>query len=121
VTVISDKWKKAFELIQNAEQASDSSSFSSAEMSIALGALHLVQPFNWNQWPEPVPSREDVEDLSLLQCIKQVTRIVRADRTNEGVLWGAAHTGLLSGLCTTAQRLSAGQRIPSLQELGHSQ
>ena len=82
-----------------------------------LGAVHLIQPFNWNEWGEPFPVEEEIANLSLEDCIRQVTRIARADRTQEGILWLTIRSGVMARICTVAQQKSKGARIPSLAKL----
>jgi len=82
-----------------------------------LGSVHLIQPFNWTAWNMPFPDPEEIPSLSLVDCIKQITRLARADRTNEGVLWGALRSGTLEALCRNAYERSGGQAVGLLSDL----
>jgi hypothetical protein len=68
----------------------------------------MIQPFNWNAWEAPLPALHEIWGLSADDCVKYVTRLSRADRTNEGVLWGALQGGALTLFCTVARLRCAG-------------
>jgi hypothetical protein len=91
-----------------------------AKLNSMLGSVGLVQPFNWNKWNAPRIEFHEMWFLTLEDCIKFVTRIVRADRTSEGILWGALHAGALTILCTVAHERAAGEPIPSVKDLTNS-
>ena len=84
------------------------------ELTMVLGRLHLVQPFNWRQWNVPAPSRAEIETLALGDCVRHITRIVRADRVEQGLLMAAARSGDLRALCERARQLSSGRRVPNV-------
>lgn len=86
------------------------SDFPVAQLNSLLGSVGLVQPFNWNAWKVPVPEIHEIWKLSEDDCVRHVTRFVRADRTNEGVLRGSLRSGVLPALCLVAFAHSGGDR-----------
>jgi hypothetical protein len=58
-----------------------------------------------------------VWQLNIYECIQHITRLVRADRTYEGVLYGALRSGLLPALCLVAFQRTEGKRAPVLGEV----
>ena len=91
--------------------------FQVGKLNSLLGSVNLIQPFDWMSWSATFPSTEEIASLSLLDCVKQVTRLSRADRTHEGILWGALRAGALEALCLAAYKQSGGRLIGSLREL----
>lgn len=91
------------------------SELDAGQLSSLLGGVGLVQPFNWNAWKEPSPEIHELWMLSESDCIRHVTRIVRAERFNEGVLRGAVKSGRLSVLCTVALGHTRGAKISLLE------
>lgn len=85
-----------------------------AHLNVKIGSLHLVQPFNWNEWGADFPSRSGIADLSLADCVRHITRIVRLNRFSEGVLLNAVRSGELMALCMRAKEMANGEPIPHL-------
>lgn len=112
-----EKWKLLFEALDSVKIESHPFGLDTAFMNSRLGAVGLIQPYNWNAWEVPFPESEEVVDMPLLDCVKQVTRIVRADRTEEGFLWFSITSGILGKICQLAYEKSGGGHIPSLSDL----
>ena len=112
-----ERWQQLFLELQRATDGDAASETEDARVSVLLGAVHLIQPFDWNAWQEPWPSADDVGGLTMEQCVKHVTRIARANRFNEGVLSASIQSGLLASLCRVAYERAAGGRVPALADL----
>jgi len=84
------------------------------ELTKCLAALRLIQPFDWMQWPAPPLSELDLDQLDIHDCTRHVTRLVRADRFSENLLFGWIRSGHFRKLCETARRAAAGNRAPYL-------
>ncbi len=65
---------------------------------MAIGAAGLVRPFDWTTWEAPMLTIEMVPNLNDEMARKHMTRIVRADRFNEGVFDSYARSGVLTAL-----------------------
>ncbi len=65
---------------------------------MAIGAAGLVRPFPWTQWEAPMLTKAMVQNLNDEMAWKHMTRIVRADRFNEGVFDAYARSGVLTEL-----------------------
>lgn len=111
------KWQALFTMLVTSRALGLYSDLGVAQVNSCLGAVRLIQPFNWTNWYEPLPTLDEAKDLSLAQCVKQVTRLVRADRTQEGVLARSIEVGLLEALCRTAHEKSESGLIPIFQDL----
>ena len=85
-----------------------------AQLNVRIGSLHLVQPFNWNEWAADFPSREQIAELSLADCVRHITRLVRLNRFAEGVLFNAVRSGDLMALCMRAKQLANGEPVPNV-------
>lgn len=91
----------------------------SASLVSALGALNLIQSFNWNEWLSARggwPDRDEVRDLDILECIRTITALSRSERFNSGTLSSATRTGFLQALVKRAQKLAGGHEVPLLQD-----
>lgn len=112
-----EQWRELFELLDQARYVDGPDELHLARVGSALGSVGLVKPFRWTSWRTPFPRVEEIPSLSLTDCVRQVTRIVRADRTNEGILWGALQSGDLAAICRVAHRLNAGEVVGPLDDL----
>ena len=106
-----------FEVLESVKIESHPFGVDAALINSHLGAVGLVQTYNWHEWQEPIPEPAEVADMSLIDCVKHVTRLVRADRTQEGILWYSITSGLMGKICSIAYKNSEAQRIPLLSEL----
>ena len=106
-----------FEVLESVKIESHPFGLDAALINSHLGAVGLIQTYNWNEWHESIPEPEEVVDMSLIDCVKHVTRLVRADRTQEGILWYSITSGLMGKICSIAYKSSEAQRIPLLSEL----
>ena len=111
-------WMRVFDGMAELAQSSWPSEGQVGQLNSLLGSVHMIQPFNWNAWEAPLPQLHEIWGLSADDCVKHVTRLSRADRTNEGVLWSALHGGALTLFCMVA-RLRCARGIPeSLPKAG---
>lgn len=110
-------WQRLFFGLTQAVRVKEPSEMEVGKINSLLGALNLIQPFNWNAWKEPFPAMEEIANLSLEDCIRQITRVVRADRTQEGVLFATIRSGTMARICVVAHQKSKGAPIPPLAKL----
>jgi hypothetical protein len=112
-----ERWERLFEGLKEFAQIEDPDELQVGRVNSLLGSVHLIQPFKWTSWNKPFPEPEEIPDLSLVDCIKQITRISRFDRTNEGILWEVLRSGALEALCRTAHERSGGQIVGPLSNM----
>lgn len=112
-----ERWEQLFAGLDEFSLSETPTELQVAQLNRLLGSVRLIQPFNWTSWSAPFPATGDIATLSLADCIKHITRLSRADRTNEGILWGSLRAGILGALCHAAQLQSAGQSIGVLADL----
>ena len=79
-----------------------------------IGALNLIQPFNWREWQEPFPEATQVKLMDLETAVKHITRICRAERFHQNFIWGPIKSGLLLGLCLVVREHTRGESAPSV-------
>ena len=116
-TEVNEKWNTLFHgLVRNA-QITDPDFVEIAKLNSLLGSVGLVQPFNWRAWGAATPEQHEVWQLNIYECIQHITRLVRAERTYEGVLYSALRSGLLPALCLVAFQRTEGKRAPVLGEV----
>ena len=112
-----ERWERVFSGLDELAKIEYPDEAQVGKVNSLLGSVHLIQPFNWRSWNIPFPTTDEIPSLSLVDCVKQITRLCRADRTNEGILWGALRSGILQALCRSAQQRAGGQPIGSLSDL----
>ena len=112
-----ERWERVFSGLDELAKIEYPDEAQVGKVNSLLGSVHLIQPFNWRSWNIPFPTTDEIPSLSLVDCVKQITRLCRADRTNEGILWGALRSGILEALCRSAQQRAGGQPIGSLIDL----
>ena len=112
-----ERWERVFSGLDELAKIEYPDEAQVGKVNSLLGSVHLIQPFNWRSWNIPFPTTDEIPSLSLVDCVKQITRLCRADRTNEGILWGALRSGILEALCRSAQQRAGGQPIGSLSDL----
>ena len=110
------KWEELIEELLVLATASRPSELEFASFNPKLGALNLVQPFNWKAWGEPFPEPEQAQLLDLETAVKHITRICRADRFMEGTLWATVCSGLLLGLCLVVREHTRGEIAPNVMK-----
>mgnify|MGYP006291418149 CR=1 FL=1 len=116
------KWSDVFEQLAEFEIASRTDRYSRSEMrlAIALSAVGLVQAFNWPAWVIARGGhvqKDEVDQLSLFDCVRGMTAIKRVDRVCEGSLTDAVRSGKVRAICSRAYSLSGGIRVPPLPEI----
>ena len=114
---VNEKWNELFTVLVRTAQITRYEDIEIAQLAPLLTSLGLIQPFNWNAWGQPVPAPHEMWQLSIFDCIRHITRFVRADRFNEGVLHGAVRSGALPILCMVAFQRTSGQTAPALEDL----
>ena len=112
-----DKWSALFVGLDEAKRNTDFDELAVARVTALLASVRLVQPFDWMAWRAPHPTDAQIERLSLADCVRHITRIVRAERFGEGSVASAVGSGYLLALCRTAHRLSGGDVVSPLAEL----
>jgi hypothetical protein len=114
LTDIATRWNNLLETLERLENSTDLASRDHLDVVQQLGGLRLVQPFDWNAWgAESIPVA-NLGRLDMDECVRHITRIVRADRFSEGVLAGAVTSGYLRAICTVARDRANGSRVPEL-------
>ena len=111
---LEDKWDELLFSIVVMATGGEPTEVDMAYLNAKIGSLHLVQPFNWNEWAAEFPSREEIAELSLEDCVRHVTRLARLDRFSEGVLLNAVRSGHLMALCMRAKQMANGEPIPNV-------
>jgi hypothetical protein len=108
------KWEELITELQELAILAQPDEFRVAMCMPKVGALNLVQPFNWRQWPVPFPEAVQCKLMDLETAIKHITRICRAERFMEGVFMGSVKSGVLLGLCLVVREHTRGERAPSV-------
>ena len=108
------KWEELITELQELAVLVEPGEYRVAMCMPKIGALNLVQPFNWRQWTEPFPETVQCKLMDLETAIKHITRICRAERFMEGVFMGSVKSGLLLGLCLVVREHTRGDRAPSV-------
>lgn len=114
------RWNMLFdgltEMVEMAE-GHDLDELGGGHVNALLGSVRLIQPFNWVAWGVPYPTNEEIASLSLLDCVRHITRISRVNRTNEGALADALRSGMLVALCHRARLLANDGPVGTLAEM----
>ena len=108
------KWEALISEIENFDPMMGRDEMSVAKLNVKIGSLHLVQPFNWNAWEADFPTHEQIAQLSLADCVRHITRLVRLNRFAEGVLSNAIASGDLLALCVQARKQANGRPVPNV-------
>ena len=112
-----ERWDRVFSGLKEAAQIAEPDEMDVYRAKAPLASVGLIQPFNWMAWNVPFPRPEDIPSLSLPDCVRQVTRLVRAERTQEGVLWAAIRSGALLEICQVAAVWTDGQVVPPISTM----
>ena len=81
-----------------------------------IGALNLIQRFNWPEWQEPFPEATQVKSMDLETAVKHITRICRAERFHQNFIWGPIKSGLLLDLCLVVREHTNGESVRNVFE-----
>ena len=108
------KWEELITELQELAVLVEPGEYRVAMCMPKVGALNLVQPFNWRQWTEQFPEAVQCKLMDLETAIKHITRICRAERFMEGVFMGSVKSGVLLGLCLVVREHTRGERAPSV-------
>ena len=108
------KWEELITELQELAVLAEPGEYRVAMCMPKVGALNLVQPFNWRQWTEPFPEAVQCKLMDLETAIKHITRICRAERFMEGVFMGSLKSGVMLGLCLVVREHTRGERAPSV-------
>lgn len=117
MTDIDTRWNQLLETLSGLENTTELSVKDHLEVVHQLGGLRLIQPFDWNAWGAEMVPVSDLGRLDIHDCVRHITRLVRADRFSEGVLAGAIAGGYLRTLCVVARERAAGKPVPTLAKL----
>ena len=110
------KWEELISELQELAVLAEPGEYRVAMCMPKVGALNLVQPFNWRLWTEPFPEPEQARLLDLETAIKHITRICRAERFHENSIWGHIRSGLLMGLCLVVREHTRGELVRNVFE-----
>ena len=93
-----------------------------AQVNRILGSVRLIQPFNWPAWKVWWPQLDEIPHLSLADCVRHITRMVRAERFADAEVtsrptWGMLVDGRLEALCRTAFLHTGGAIVPPFAEM----
>jgi len=111
---IETAWQQLIDAIAALETKTTHEERDHVVMKNCLARVNLVQPFDWMNWPVPPVAEADFDRLDVHDCVRHITRLVRADRFCENLLAGWIQGGYLRKLCEAARRQTAGKRAPSL-------
>lgn len=122
MTDLPERWTELFNEISVLEEQAQSPTGDPDTLGVvrALASLRLVQVFNWNKWLQDRggwPTEGDIDTLSMFDCVRFITAVVRSDRFNEGALAGFAGAGMLRGVALRAHDQSLEAEVPSLPEI----
>lgn len=117
MTDIDSRWNQLLAKLSALETTTELSLKDHLEVVHQLGGLRLIQPFDWNAWGADVVPIADLGQLDIHDCVRHITRLVRADRFSEGVLAGALANGYLRALCVVARDRADGKPVPTLAKL----
>lgn len=112
-----EKWERLFAGLERAAKNHDFGELAVAEVTALLASVRLVQAFDWMAWRALHPTDDEIAGLSLADCVRHITRIVRAERFGEGSVASAVGSGHLVQLCRTAHRLSGGHVVSPLDDI----
>ena len=117
MTEVARRWNELLERLIFLEKSTEFSSVDHLDVVERLGGLRLIQPFNWNAWDAEMIPLADLNQLDIHDCVRHITRIVRADRFSEGILAGAVSSGYLRALCEVARDRAADHPVPALPKI----
>lgn len=126
MTELRERWTNLIALVSDLETMSRSdvdefaAEVASAKVATAIGGLHLVQVFNWNEWLKERggwPDPAEVPGMDLFTCVRTLTALCRSDRFMQGNLMGAANSGFLRSVVERARDISYEVEVPSLPEI----
>jgi hypothetical protein len=88
-----------------------------------LAGVRLIQPFDWMKWQVMAPSLDEIPSLSLADCVRHITALVRSERYREadvvdGSVWYSLCEGRIESICETARIATNAGIVPPLEELG---
>jgi hypothetical protein len=109
-------WQQLIDEITVLESVAEHDERAYLPMKQCIARLNLVQPFDWMQWQAPMLSEVDIDELSIDDCLRHITRLVRGDRFAENLLAGWIHEGYFRALCEVARREADGKPVPSLRK-----
>ncbi|MEY3806800.1 MAG: hypothetical protein RIR69_1612 [Actinomycetota bacterium] len=118
------RWQKLFADFKTQAQISNPTEIDLATVHQILGSVRLIQPFDWMKWQVAWPSIDEIPQLSLGDCVRHITRMVRSDRYADeevGVIhrttWQMLLNGELESLCRTAFLHTGGAIVPPFAEM----
>jgi len=103
------KWEELITELQELAILPESDEYRVAMCMPKVGALNLVQSFDWKHWDEPCPDTVQMKLMDLETAVKHITSICRAERFMQGVFIGRVRSGLLLGLCLVVREHTRGE------------
>ena len=113
---MSQDWQDLLAALEEQERTEMDGAWSSVDIHTLVYGLNLVQPFNWPQWSGPPLDYIRPDDLSLRDCVRHITCIMRQSRFVEGLFEACLAGGQLGWLCRRAYELSGGI-VPTFTDL----
>ena len=108
------KWEELITELQELAILPESDEYRVAMCMPKVGALNLVQSFDWKNWDEPCPDTSQMKLMDLETAVKHITGICRAERFMQGVFTGSVRSGLLLGLCLVVREHTRGEVAPNV-------
>lgn len=115
-------WKQLFVGLAEKTKMTNPNERDVGDVNSLLAGVRLIQPFDWMKWRVGWPTLEEIEDLSLADCVRHITRLVRSERYREdevinGSMWQSLRNGELEKYCRTAYLRSGGTIVPTFEEM----
>jgi hypothetical protein len=110
------KWEELITEMQELAVLAEPGEYLAAMCIPKIGALNLIQPFNWPEWQEPFPEATQVKLMDLETAVKHITRICRTERFHQNFIWGPIKSGLLLGLCLVVREHTRGEIVRNVFE-----
>ena len=108
------KWEELITELQELAILAEPGEYRVAMCMPKVGALNLVQSFDWKHWDEPCPDTAQMKLMDLETAVKHITSICRAERFMQGVFMGSVRSGLLLGLCLVVREHTRGEIAPNV-------
>jgi hypothetical protein len=120
---IEQKWVDLFAGLAAARVIERPTESDLANVVSLLAGVRLIQPFDWMKWQVMAPSLDEIPSLSLADCVRHITALVRSERYREadvvdGSVWYSLCEGRIESICETARIATNAGIVPPLEELG---
>jgi hypothetical protein len=120
---IEQKWEDLFAGLATARDIERPTESDLATLVSLLAGVRLIQPFDWMKWKVMAPSLAEIPSLSLADCVRHVTALVRSERYREadvvdGAVWYSLREGRIEAICKAACVATNARIVPALEEIG---